>query len=205
MNIIMHGQRTLLGIKQDRFVSSLKQRSVPSVTPVEPDPIAGVKPMHRSREARPRPHFHLQMIVVGHQYMGVDLHAKTLRKLPQSLQKIFVTTPNPKNHLSLMPTVHHMIPAVRYFQSGMPGHTPPSNQLAVMSNVKIRPLMPSSDRLMAANLTVPEIIRYAPTAEFDPIWGRGYVTGDYFIRMVLAGLNNANLEGVVNFEDTDRS
>jgi hypothetical protein len=58
---------------------------------------------------------------------------------------------------------------------------------------------------MAANLTVPEIIRYAPTAEFDPIWGRGYVTGDYFIRMVLAGLNNANLEGVVNFEGTDRS
>src|SRR5260221_1746978 len=141
MNIIMHSRRTLLGIKQDRFVSSLKQRSVPSVTPVEPDPIAGVKPMHRSREARPRPHFHLQMIVVRHQYMGVDLHAKTLRKLPQSLQKIFVTTPNPKNHLSLMPTVHHMIPAVRYFQSGMPGHTPPSNQLAVMSNVKIRPFM----------------------------------------------------------------
>src|SRR5258705_497485 len=105
MNIIMHGQRTLLGIKQDRFVSSLKQRSVPSVTPVEPDPIAGVKPMHRSREARPRPHFNLQMIVVRHQYMGVDLHAKTLRKLPQSLQKIFVTTPNPKNHLSPMPMV----------------------------------------------------------------------------------------------------
>ena len=141
MNIIMHSRRTLLGIKQDRFVSSLKQRSVPSVTPVEPDPIAGVKPMHRSREARPRPHFHLQMIVVGHQYMGVDLHAKTLRKLPQSLQKILVTTPNPKNHLSLMPTVHHMIPAVRYFQSGMPGHTPPSNQLAVMSNIKMRPFM----------------------------------------------------------------
>jgi hypothetical protein len=81
------------------------------------------------------------MIGVGHQYMGVDLHAKTLRKLPQSLQEIFVTTPIPKNRLSLMPTVHHMIPAVRYFQSGMPGHTPPSNQLAVMSNVKIRPFM----------------------------------------------------------------
>ena len=30
---------------------SLKQRSVPSVTPVEPDSIAGVKPMHRHREA----------------------------------------------------------------------------------------------------------------------------------------------------------
>jgi hypothetical protein len=55
------------------------------------------------------------MIVVGHQYIGVDPHAKPLRKLPQSLQKIFVTTPIPKNHLSLMPAVDHVIPAVRYF------------------------------------------------------------------------------------------
>src|ERR1700745_1731514 len=76
MNIIMHGQRTLLGIKQDRFVSSLKQRSVPSVTPVEPDPIAGVKPMHRSREARPGPPFHLPMIGVGAQKIGGGAHAK---------------------------------------------------------------------------------------------------------------------------------
>src|SRR5258708_39465453 len=106
MTIIMQGQRTLLGIKQDRFVSSLKQRSVPSVTPVEPAPIGGVKAMHRSREARPRPHFHLQLIVVRHQYMGVDPHAKTFRKLPQALQKIFVTTPNTEYHLSLMPTGH---------------------------------------------------------------------------------------------------
>jgi len=55
---------------------------MPSVTPVEPDPIAGVKPMHRSREAQPRPQFQLQMIVVGHQYIGVDPYAKALRKLP---------------------------------------------------------------------------------------------------------------------------
>src|SRR5258708_16609939 len=81
MNIITHGQRTLLGIRQDRFVSSLKQRSVPSVTPVEPDPIAGVKPMHRSTEALPRPPFPLQILVVGPQFTGVALHPNTLRKL----------------------------------------------------------------------------------------------------------------------------
>jgi hypothetical protein len=38
------------------------------------------------------------------------------------------TTPIPKNRFSLMPAVDHMIPAVQYFQSGMPGHPPPSNQ-----------------------------------------------------------------------------
>jgi hypothetical protein len=67
-----------------------------------------------------------------------------------------LTTPNPKNHLSLMPSVHHMIPAVRYFQSGLLGHPPPSNQLAVRSNVKMRPFMlyPGSkilDKLAAAH------------------------------------------------------
>src|SRR5260221_3673104 len=74
------------------------------------------------------------MIVVGHQHIGVDPHAKTLRKLPQSLQKIFVTTPIPKNHLSLMPSVDHMIPSVRYFQSGKSSHLPPSHPAVVMSN-----------------------------------------------------------------------
>jgi len=80
------------------------------------------------------------MIVVGHQYIGVDPHAKTLRKLPLLLQKIFVTMPIPKDHLSLMPPVDHMIPAVRYFQSGKSGHLSPSHPAAVMPNVKIRPL-----------------------------------------------------------------
>ena len=27
-----------------------------------------------------------------------------------------------------------------------------------------------------------------PTAEFDPVWGRGYVTGQHFARMALAAL-----------------
>jgi cyclase len=42
--------------------------------------------------------------------------------------------------------------------------------------------------LVAANLTVPEIIAAAPTAEFDRRWGGGYVAGEHFTRMILAGL-----------------
>jgi hypothetical protein len=66
----MDGKQTLIGIKQDSSVSSLKQRTLASVTPVKPDPIARVKPMHRRREARPTPQFQLQMIMVRHQYNG---------------------------------------------------------------------------------------------------------------------------------------
>jgi hypothetical protein len=37
----------------------------------------------------------------------------------------------------------------------------------------------------------PEIIASRPTAEFDSLWGRGYVTGEHFTRMVLAGMGLA--------------
>lgn len=45
--------------------------------------------------------------------------------------------------------------------------------------------------LVASNATPPEIIDAAPTREFDAVWGAGYVTGDIFLRMVLAGLGLA--------------
>jgi glyoxylase-like metal-dependent hydrolase (beta-lactamase superfamily II) len=43
--------------------------------------------------------------------------------------------------------------------------------------------------LIKAQLTPPEIIKASPTAEFDPTWGQGYVTGAHFLRMVLAGID----------------
>jgi hypothetical protein len=43
-------------------------------------------------------------------------------------------------------------------------------------------------KLVKSGLTLPEIVRAAPTADHDLLFGRGYVTGPLFIRMVLAGL-----------------
>jgi len=43
-------------------------------------------------------------------------------------------------------------------------------------------------RLIAAGSSVAEILAAAPSAEFDLVWGRGYVTGTVFVRMILAGL-----------------
>ena len=42
--------------------------------------------------------------------------------------------------------------------------------------------------LIKCGLTVPEIIRAAPTTHHNPLFGRGYVTGAALTRMVLAGL-----------------
>jgi hypothetical protein len=47
------------------------------------------------------------------------------------------------------------------------------------------------DRILAlvdAQLETDAITSAQPTAEFDPLWGRGYVTGMHFTRMVLAGM-----------------
>jgi len=45
--------------------------------------------------------------------------------------------------------------------------------------------------LIESQFTISEIIAVGPTAEFDPLWGRGYVNGAHFTRMILAGLNLA--------------
>jgi hypothetical protein len=47
------------------------------------------------------------------------------------------------------------------------------------------------DRVLAlieAQYSIREILAARPTADFDPMWGRGYVTGMHFTRMVLAGM-----------------
>jgi len=41
--------------------------------------------------------------------------------------------------------------------------------------------------LIASGLSFCKILAAHPTADFDPVWGSGYVTGDLFVRMVLAG------------------
>lgn len=45
--------------------------------------------------------------------------------------------------------------------------------------------------LVALHSTPAQNIAAAPTREFDGVWGSGYVTGDVFVRMVLAGLDLA--------------
>jgi cyclase len=42
--------------------------------------------------------------------------------------------------------------------------------------------------LIEAQREIPEIMAARPTAEFDSVWGRGYVTGAHFTRMALAGM-----------------
>ena len=42
--------------------------------------------------------------------------------------------------------------------------------------------------LISAGKTIDEVVAAAPTKDFDPTWGGGYVAQDVFIRMVFSSL-----------------
>jgi hypothetical protein len=55
-------------------------------------------------------------------------------------------------------------------------------------------LRTAEDRILAmieAGREPSEIAAARPTAGFDSVWGRGYVTGEHFTRMALGGMRLA--------------
>ena len=71
----------------------------------------------------------------------------------------------------------------------VPGHGAATDRAGLMA---FRDMMCTvEDRILAlveAQREASEIIESKPTADFDSLWGRGYVTGAYFTRMALAGM-----------------
>jgi len=56
--------------------------------------------------------------------------------------------------------------------------------------------------MIAAGASFCKILAANLTADFDPVWGSGYVTGELFVRMVLAGFGvTEQLEGRVQVDD----
>lgn len=90
----------------------------------------------------------------------------------------------------MIEALERLIPLVNSDTIVVPGHGPLADRHALL---RFRDMLQTiEDRVLSLikeRLTGPEIIASSPTAEFDPAWGRGYVTGAYFIRMVLAGLS----------------
>lgn len=72
----------------------------------------------------------------------------------------------------------------------VPGHGPVGGREALR---RFRDMLAAVEdrilRLRAGGLPDDRIVAAAPTAAFDAEWGRGYVTGTLFTRMVLAGLD----------------
>jgi glyoxylase-like metal-dependent hydrolase (beta-lactamase superfamily II) len=87
----------------------------------------------------------------------------------------------------MIQALERLIPLVEADTIVVPGHGSLADRHDLVQFHDV--LQAIEDRILSlikAQLTIQEIIASAPTAEFDAAWGRGYVTGDYFTRMVLA-------------------
>jgi glyoxylase-like metal-dependent hydrolase (beta-lactamase superfamily II) len=70
----------------------------------------------------------------------------------------------------------------------VPGHGPIGNRDALLGfRNMLSTIEGRIESMIASHRPLTEIMAAAPTADFDSIWGRGYVTGDIFVRMILAG------------------
>jgi glyoxylase-like metal-dependent hydrolase (beta-lactamase superfamily II) len=71
----------------------------------------------------------------------------------------------------------------------VPGHGASGNRQTLFGfRDMLRTIEDSVQSLLTSQASVAEIMDAAPTRDFDEIWGRGYVTGKIFLRMILAGL-----------------
>ena len=71
----------------------------------------------------------------------------------------------------------------------VPGHGAVADRTSLLGFLDM--LRRIEDRILAlveAQLETRELMSAQPTAEFDSLWGRGYVTGRHFTLMVLAGM-----------------
>ena len=74
----------------------------------------------------------------------------------------------------------------------VPGHELVTDRQAIFQfHDMLRTIEDRILSLIKKRLTVSEVIEASPTAEFDPIWEKCYVTGTHFTRMVLAGLQHS--------------
>jgi cyclase len=89
----------------------------------------------------------------------------------------------------MVEAVEELLPMIDANTVVVPGHGAAADRTRLLG---FRDMLRNiEDRILAlveAQLETREIMSAQPTAEFDPLWGRGYVTGMHFTRMVLAGM-----------------
>lgn len=89
----------------------------------------------------------------------------------------------------MIEAVDRLLPMIDRDTVVVPGHGAATSRTGLLEFRDV--VRGIEDRVLAlidAGRQIPEMIAAKPTADFDPLWGRGYVTGAHFTRMVLAGM-----------------
>jgi cyclase len=86
-----------------------------------------------------------------------------------------------------------LLPMINKGTVVVPGHGATTDRTGLLAfRDMLRRIEDRIQVLIEAQREVSEIIASRPTAEFDSLWGRGYVTGAHFTRMALAGMGLIN-------------
>ncbi len=89
----------------------------------------------------------------------------------------------------MIEAVDRLLPMIDGDTVVVPGHGAATDRTGlVVFRDMLRSIEDHILALVEAQREIPEIIAARPTAKFDSLWGRGYVTGTHFTRMVLAGM-----------------
>ena len=98
----------------------------------------------------------------------------------------------------MIEAVERLLPMIDADTVVVPGHGAITNRtglatfLDMLRSIEGRILV-----LIETRREIPEITAARPTAEFDSVWGRGYVTGAHFTRMALAGMGLINAQAAL--------
>jgi cyclase len=93
----------------------------------------------------------------------------------------------------MIEAVERLLPMIDGDTVVVPGHGAVTNRTGLAAFLDM--LRSIEDRILVlieAQREIPEITAARPTAEFDSVWGRGYVTGAHFTGMALAGMGLIN-------------
>jgi cyclase len=89
----------------------------------------------------------------------------------------------------MIEALERLIPLIDSATAVVPGHGAVGDRKALVNfHDMLRSVEERILNLIARGSTPAEIVQASPTADHDPLFGRGYVTGPLFTRMVLAGL-----------------
>ena len=113
MNIPIDNEPALLGIVKDRFETSLKQWSSPSVQAVGPSAEGEVEPLDGSAQLGLQG-FNLQMVMISHQHKGMNPQAKPLRHALEQLQEMLVCLIVGKQLTAIDSAIEYVVPTVLY-------------------------------------------------------------------------------------------
>jgi cyclase len=93
----------------------------------------------------------------------------------------------------MIEAIERLLPMIDGDTVVVPGHGATTNRAGLAAFRDM--LRGIEDRILVLieiQREIPEITAARPTAEFDSVWGRSYVTGEHFTRMALAGMGLIN-------------